>query len=39
VTDRLNIEGWIVAAADLEHGYDPATTVDRVFVFRDLEEG
>jgi hypothetical protein len=35
VTDRLNIEGWMVAEANLEHGYAPYTNVDRVFVFRN----
>jgi hypothetical protein len=29
------VDGWMVAEADLEHGYHPYTQVARVFVFRN----
>lgn len=35
MTDRLKINGWMVAEADLEHGYHPYGGVDRVSVFRN----
>ena len=35
MTDRLKINGWMVAEADLEHGYDPYNAFDRVSVFRN----
>ncbi len=35
MTDRLRINGWMVAEADLEHGYHPYGGVDRVSVFRN----
>jgi hypothetical protein len=34
MTDRLKISGWMVAEADLEHGYHPYNAFDRVSVFR-----
>jgi hypothetical protein len=35
MTDRLKINGWMVAEADLEHGYDPYNAFDRLGVFRN----
>jgi hypothetical protein len=35
MTDRLKINGWMVAEADLEHGYHPYNAFDRVSVFRN----
>jgi hypothetical protein len=35
MTDRLRINGWMVAEADLEHGYDPYNAFDPVCVFRN----
>lgn len=34
MTDRLRINGWMVAEADLEHGYSPYNAFDRVCLFR-----
>ena len=35
MTDRLKINGWTVAESDLEHGYHPYGSVDRVCIFRN----
>lgn len=32
--DRFKINGWMVAEADLEHGYQPYNAFDRVCLFR-----
>lgn len=35
MTDRLKINGWMVAETDLEYGYEPNNAFDKVCVFRN----